>query len=157
MENSILQRFRLYIKNKGYTIKSYANEIDATEGSINNMFSRGTNPSSELLVKALKHNPKLSLTWLLIGVGEMEIENQLPIGKNSLAAVNALSRFTNEISKPPEKKIHKTTTELIDRISELSAENALLKEKVRALEEEKFSRGIAAEPNFKYGKEKEIR
>jgi len=153
MENTILQRFRLYIKIKEYTIKSYSEEIDSPEGTINNMFSRGTNPSTELLVKILKHNPKFSLSWLLVGVGEMEIEETQIIGKNALAASNALLRLSDELNKKHEKKVPKTTQELINKITELSAELAIEKEKNRALEEKnKNSYLQVAEPTLKYGK-----
>jgi len=84
----------------------------------------------------------------------MIIENQPQIGTNSLAASNALLRLAENLKKLPEKKVDKTTGEMINKIAELSAELALVKERNKLLEENSGNGyGQVAEPAFKYGKE----
>ena len=152
MENPILQRLRFFIKSRGMTIKIFCQSIETPEGSINNMFSRDANPSTELIIKILNVYT-LSANWLLIGFGEMEIERELP--ENQIHSI--MGRYLKEANKKltPEKKEKKepeSTTEMLKFIQELSAENALLKERNKVLEENKNGYINVAEPIIKYGK-----
>lgn len=149
MENPILQRLRLFIKNKGATIKNFCQIIEVPEGSINNMFSRDANPGTELIIKILSKYPELSVNWLLVGVGEMEKPDQPQIGKNALTAANALMRLTSDLNKAKEieKKVPKTTQELINKIVELTKENTILHEKLKTYE----NNTTAAQPPELYG------
>ena len=94
MENPILQRLRFFIKSRGMTIKIFCQSIETPEGSINNMFSRDANPSTELIIKILNVYT-LSANWLLIGFGEMEIERELP--ENQIHSI--MGRYLKEANK----------------------------------------------------------
>lgn len=148
MENAILQRLRLFIKSKGMTIKFFAETIGSPEGTLSVMFQRGTNPSIELIIKILSKFPQLSANWLLVGIGEMESPDQPQIGKNALTATNALMRLTTDLNKVREleKKVPKTTQEMINKIVEQAKEITILEQKLMSYEQNT----MAAQPKEIY-------
>ena len=70
-EQDVNHRIKLVIKNENLTIKSFSDKIGVAVGSINNMFSRGTKPSYDLIQKIKTAFPKYSSDWLLMGIGSM--------------------------------------------------------------------------------------
>lgn len=155
MENAVLQRLRLFIKSKEMSIKKFAESVNSTESSFNTIFQRESNPGTELIIKILNKYPELSVNWLLLGFGAMEIVGNEKVGENSLRASNAMLRLAEDLKrlKEKEKKVPKSTTEMLKMISELSTENGILKERVRALEENINGYANVAEPIIKYGKQ----
>ncbi|MFT3994781.1 MAG: helix-turn-helix transcriptional regulator [Dysgonomonas sp.] len=70
-EQDVNHRIKLVIKNENLTIKSFSDKIGVAVGSINNMFSRGTKPSYDLIQKIKTAFPQYSSDWLLMGIGSM--------------------------------------------------------------------------------------
>jgi hypothetical protein len=71
MEHTVNDRIRYICKNKNLTIKKISSILDIGVGTLSNMFSRGTNPSYELIVKISHAFPDVSLDWLITGSGQM--------------------------------------------------------------------------------------
>lgn len=153
MENSVLQRLRLFIKSKGMTIKYFSETIETPEGTFKSLFQRNSNPTTELIIKILEKYPKLSVNWLLVGVGEMEKENQPQIGKNALSVINSSQRFVSDLQKSIEFKIKQTENnkDLIDRVVELANENFVLNQKLTYYINKEKSLNLASQPPESYG------
>ena len=149
MENAVIKRLRYFIKSKEITVKYFSEIIDTPEGTFKSLFQRDSDPSTELIIKILNKYPNLSANWLLMGFGEMESPDQPQIGKNALSAANALLRLTDDLNKAKEieKKVPKTTQELINKIVELTKENSILEQKLKTYE----NNTTAAQPPEKYG------
>jgi len=111
--------------------RQFAIKIDYNYNTFNNyIIGKRKSIDVDLVCKVIVNFPDYSERWLLIGEGS-KLKN------------------ISEIKKAEEPK---EDTLLMKTVLELSGENALLKERVRTLEENKNTFGMAVEPRVKYSK-----
>ncbi|GHT05331.1 hypothetical protein FACS189440_01080 [Bacteroidia bacterium] len=73
MENLVNKRIRQLIKSENITLKKFCEIIDISNNTINTIFQRDSNPGSDILIKIAEKFPNYSMTWLLVGRGNIEI------------------------------------------------------------------------------------
>lgn len=71
MENSVNNRIRIIYKSFNITLKTFSDRLDMSEGTLKSMFTRGTNPSFDILHKIANAYSEISMDWLITGKGEM--------------------------------------------------------------------------------------
>lgn len=71
MENSVNNRIRIIYKSFNITLKTFSDTLDMSEGTLKSMFTRGTNPSFDILHKIANAYSEISMDWLITGRGEM--------------------------------------------------------------------------------------
>jgi transcriptional regulator with XRE-family HTH domain len=90
---TIGERFALILKEKGVTQKSFSERIGYSEQSISKLIKGQTlSPKADLIAQIAVLLPDVNLRWLLIGDGEMFIENK---NDNNLLLEN--SRLKEEL------------------------------------------------------------
>lgn len=83
------ERFALVLKEKGITQKSFSERTGYSEQSISKLMKGQTqSPKSDLIAQIAILFPNVNLRWLLIGEGEMFIDNQN--GENLLLEISQL-------------------------------------------------------------------
>lgn len=97
---------------------------------INRLKNPSNKPSIDILLDISNKFEKINSGWLLTGRGSM-------LSKGS---DNSISEESIEI------KSDIVITKVLEMVKELSAENALLKQKLKALSSKKTNYGMAAEP-----------
>jgi len=95
METTINERLRILYKKEHLTLKLFGEKIGVAQGTLNNMFSRGTNPSFDILYKIAVAFPNYSLNWLVSGNGDMLID---PVEKH-IGTMDIAHEGTVEYSK----------------------------------------------------------
>lgn len=71
------ERFALVLKEKGITQKSFSERTGYSEQSISKLMKGQTqSPKSDLIAQIAILFPDVNLRWLLLGEGEMFIDNQ---------------------------------------------------------------------------------
>jgi len=73
---SLAHRIKLLINSKGITQSEFARVIGMTRGSVNQWLSGKLVPGHKPLMKIFEIYPDISADWLLLGKGEMLIENK---------------------------------------------------------------------------------
>jgi transcriptional regulator with XRE-family HTH domain len=74
---TIGERFALILKEKGVTQKSFSERIGYSEQSISKLMKGQTlSPKADLIAQIAVLLPDVNLRWLLLGEGEMFIENK---------------------------------------------------------------------------------
>lgn len=68
------ERLELYIRNKGYDIKTFAKEYDINYNSLIPITSGKRKLGIKILDKIAAAFPDLNINWLLYGKGPMEID-----------------------------------------------------------------------------------
>ena len=69
---AIKDRLKLIMDDKGLNNGEFAKEIGVVQSTISNIFgARGTNPSTDVLLRLHKRYPNINLEWLLTGEGTM--------------------------------------------------------------------------------------
>ncbi len=69
---AIKDRLKLIMDDKGLNNGEFAKEIGVVQSTISNIFgARGTNPSTDVLLRLHKRYPNINLEWLLTGEGAM--------------------------------------------------------------------------------------
>ncbi len=132
MENTVLKRLRLFIKEQNISNKLFCKNIDLPEATLKSLFQRNSYPTTEILIKILNEYPYLSLEWLLSGQGEMLNKDGVKLDESS----KNKARLTPEMSSNKEEMNFKKTpgySEMIDKISELSGKLAVRENEVHEL------------------------
>ena len=80
---SLDHRIRLLIKSKKISQSEFARMLDVTRGSVNQWLSGKLVPGHKPLIRIFELFPDLSADWLLLGKGEMSIENKFSGSDNS--------------------------------------------------------------------------
>ena len=75
----IVQRIGDLIRDKGYTIASFAHVIGIAQTTLNNYFKFSRFPAYETIHAILHTFPDISAEWLMRGEGSMYITDDLPI------------------------------------------------------------------------------
>jgi phage repressor protein C with HTH and peptisase S24 domain len=141
----IKERIIELAKNKGVRVEDFAVNIGMTYSSFKGN-AKFTPLNSDAIVNILTLYKDVNAEWILTGDGSMLKELAL-----------ASQQVTASQSKEYKEE---TTSEFINKICELSAENALLRKENEELKELHKKRSgntpisIAAEPNVEYGKQK---
>jgi transcriptional regulator with XRE-family HTH domain len=94
MESTVIQRIKTIINKYGLNPNSFSKRINATSSTINSMLEKETNPSFETITKIINAFPLISIEWLIVGKGEIEL---LDYDKEDVL---------NKIEEPEEKYIH---------------------------------------------------
>ncbi|MDR0823554.1 MAG: helix-turn-helix domain-containing protein [Prevotella sp.] len=100
MKNSVNDRIRFFTKSNNTTLKELCSIIGIAQGTLTNMFSRGTLPSFNMLDKILKAYPELSADWLITGEGRMLKSEHNIVDDNNISnseQLNGTSSDTKEI------------------------------------------------------------
>lgn len=74
----IVQRIKILIEEKNYTVNSFAKEIGIAQRTLNNYVLLGRLPSYETLYSILHRFTDVSAEWLMRGEGSMYITDGLP-------------------------------------------------------------------------------
>jgi len=64
-------RIRKLLLSEGLTSGAFADEIGVQRSSLSHILNGRNNPSLDFVIKAKNRFPKLSLSWLILGNGEM--------------------------------------------------------------------------------------
>ena len=80
---SLDHRIKLLIKSKNISQSELARKLDVTRGSVNQWLSGKQVPGHKPLMKIFELFPDISSDWLLLGRGEMSIENKFSDSDNS--------------------------------------------------------------------------
>ena len=80
---SLDHRIKLLIKSQNTSQSELARKLDVTRGSVNLWLSGKQVPGHKQLMKIFELFPDVSADWLLLGRGEMSIENKLSGSDNS--------------------------------------------------------------------------
>ncbi len=65
------ERFIFLIKEMKLNINSFSNEIGVSQSSVRNIADGLNQPSAKVLIPILKRFPQVNANWLLVGDGEM--------------------------------------------------------------------------------------
>ena len=106
-------RIRKLLLNEGLTSGAFADEIGVQRSSISHILNGRNNPSLDFVVKTKNRFPKLNLTWLIMGIGDMyNPDNQL---ESSIIEpkVNSPSLF-QAFTEPERKASPVNSEELIE-------------------------------------------
>lgn len=107
---SINLRFRKVLEYSGLTAYALAKEIGVTSQTIANISTGKTTPKADILINLTKSFPQINGDWLLTGQGEM-----LRI------------QSSNKTELVVEKQ---QSSDILDRLERVVAENALLKREI---------------------------
>jgi len=80
---SLNHRIKLLIKSKNISQSELARMLDVTRGSVNQWLSGKQIPGHKPLMKMFELFPDISADWLMLGRGEMSIENKSSGSDNS--------------------------------------------------------------------------
>ncbi len=80
---SLNHRIKLLIKSKNISQSELARKLDVTRGSVNQWLSGKQIPGHKPLMKMFELFPDINSDWLLLGRGEMSIENKFSGSDNS--------------------------------------------------------------------------
>lgn len=73
MDNTVIERIRLILKTENYTQQKFSDSSNLSLNTIKSVLIRGSNPSSDFLIKVLDVFPQYSANWILTGTGDMLI------------------------------------------------------------------------------------
>lgn len=150
MNTSINERIRILVKNERITLKIFGELIGFAQGTLNNMFSRGNNPSFEMIYQIATHFSTYSMDWLITGQGEMYKkeynagrDNNVVEGNNdgvvgsgntvgSIGGNHVSISDTSNIKKIMEKE--KVSIEFAQSVDSLQQTNAHLEIRIKDLE-----------------------
>jgi transcriptional regulator with XRE-family HTH domain len=107
---TIGERFALVLKEKGITQKSFSEKTKYSEQAISKLIKGQTqSPKADLVAKIAVLLPDVNLRWLLVGEGEMFIDNQneeslnLEIGRLKDELLNSQNKVIELLEKLNEK------------------------------------------------------
>jgi len=80
---SLSHRLKLLIKSKNISQSEFARMLDVTRGSVNQWLAGKLVPGHKPMMKIYEVFPEISADWLLLGKGEMSIENKFSGSDNS--------------------------------------------------------------------------
>lgn len=129
MEDTINERIRLLYKNENLTLKMFGTKLGVAQGTLNNMFSRHTSPSFDIIYKIAKTFPHYSLVWLITGCGNMLVDTT-PVNKENPLLMAGDEQAIYEKTDYREKYI----LSLEDKIVLLENKIKLLEEKIKLME-----------------------
>lgn len=75
---TFFDRLKYYIDYKGETINSFTYKCGFSSGLIAKLIANKTSIGSDKLMKIFQTFPDLNPTWLLIGTGDMKMNNKEP-------------------------------------------------------------------------------
>lgn len=73
MNNTVIERIRFILKKEDYTQLRFSSDSGLSLNTVKSVLIRGSNPSSDFLIKFISVFPKYSANWILTGVGDMLI------------------------------------------------------------------------------------
>ncbi|WMX17168.1 helix-turn-helix transcriptional regulator [Aureispira sp. CCB-E] len=118
---SVRQRFEDLLIRLKINGSQLARELGISQTSVSRILSGSTLPSSKVLIPLVEKYPTVNLTWLLVGKGEMFV-NENPVDKDYLDRLaDSLERENNLLR---------------DRIDDLAAELEAIKKEVEAMPDE---------------------
>lgn len=128
MEN-ILDRLKIIADNEHITLTELERSVGASKGT----FRKGSNLGSQWIQRLVENNPLYNADWILLGRGEMYIENipKVEVTDNNRYLIDKLIESTKEL-KDKDVRIK----ELEDKITQLEREK-----------KELFGYDVAAEPS----------
>jgi transcriptional regulator with XRE-family HTH domain len=112
------QRLQKVLDHHGITAYKLGKDIDFSNAAIGNMLAGKTNPSFEFLSRLMELFPMLNANWLVMGRGEMFIDDSIRSkGFRShppdlLEAKAEIIRLLNENMRMKDEKILRLTEEL---------------------------------------------
>lgn len=129
----ILERLKEYIDYKGITIAKFEKSIGMSNASFGKSLKTGGAIGTDKLENILRVYPDINPIWLLKGIGEMIINDQEPDQEPEQGPDRGPDRG-------PE--INASNTDfaikfLSERNEKLSAENALLKDEIKRIKQQK--------------------
>lgn len=71
---SVSERLNFLIKKLKLTINSFSNEIGVSQSSVRSIAEGVNQPSAKVLIPIITKFPNVNLNWLLLGYGEMFLE-----------------------------------------------------------------------------------
>lgn len=77
MENFTLQRIKQFLDSEKLSVNAFAKGIEMNQATVNNYFVCSRKLSFEFIDAILEHYPNLSAEWLLRGVGEMYLSDNV--------------------------------------------------------------------------------
>ena len=124
MEDVVVQRIRLFLKNKRISNRMLSNMISVSETTLNNKLNGIRSLDLNTLKGILTRFEELSTEWLLRGEGEMLKDK----------GVASISRQDVPIPTSEESFIYKIYQEEKEENKTLIKQNAVLEERIRQLE-----------------------
>lgn len=96
---SVHQRFEELLRKLKSNGTKLAKELDVSQTAISRILNGSTLPSSRVLIPLVEKYPTINLTWLLIGKGEMFVDEN-PVSKDYLDRLaDSLERENNMLRK----------------------------------------------------------
>jgi len=74
IKSPILQRIKRIIDENEKSIRAFSLRIDSNPMTINSLFARESNPSYSTINAIACAYPKISMEWLILGIGEMYLD-----------------------------------------------------------------------------------
>jgi transcriptional regulator with XRE-family HTH domain len=118
---AIHTRFKELLDSLKVNGNQLAKELNLSQTSISRILGGNTLPSSKVLIPLAKKYPKINLTWLLIGEGEMFISNNKVNREHLDRLADSLERENNLLR---------------ERIDGLDAELEEIRKEIEAMPEE---------------------
>lgn len=127
MENDVVQRIRVYIKNNRYTVRALSDVLNINEGTLSAKLKGVRSMDVDTLCKLMSYFSDLSAEWLLRGEGAMTRAYGYDFG-TSTSALRQVSEGGDNVNG-----FGHTITKTNDRLVEL-LEKQLEEEKSRSRE-----------------------
>ena len=71
------RRIKKIIEQEGLNVNKFSDIIGVNKSTMSHILSGRNNPSIDVLTKILKNFPLINANWLLLGYGEIYINNQI--------------------------------------------------------------------------------
>lgn len=117
MENKVLQRIRLIIKNENLSQKAFGEKADISENTLKSMFNKGTNPSLDVLIKLSHAFPHYSIRWLLIGEGDMLLLKAISNQDKTVSGKYLDDEHCKDVSEPLKEYLPSSNFKLIPLVN----------------------------------------
>ena len=147
MNKDVVHRLKLIYKQECGSLNNLADEIGVPLDTLKNIFSRGTKPNLDVILKFAEHFPGYSMDWVLRGDGERyrtvidgksyaSVGGDVPNSLNDIASLDSkdfmriIANLTQSISKHDEIEKNRADIELLRAESDLKNADTLQRNSV---------------------------
>lgn len=154
---SILSNVERIIANEGITVGALERKIGASKGVLSRAIANGTDIQSKWLVLIVENYPQYNADWLLTGQGSMLKQPadhpSVPEKQPEITASEPIMPRSNVVQTPIRKETRQQKADpspdvilsLLETIRQQAEEIGRLKERLRAVEEERAKLAEAAQ------------
>jgi hypothetical protein len=122
---SVTQRLEQYLKSKNISLNSFDKQLGLGNGYIGKQIKKNASIGSEILQKIIAHFPDLNPLWLLLGKGNMIIEDEIKLPDQYSTSTSTLDLIDSSEADDVKKK------NMYRRLAlNLQKENELLREEL---------------------------